>query len=90
MPSQALSDPRRERARNDELDEVPHRYRPGETYGRCPTCHAPLEPKRNEWGSPVGRPPTYCRTRCRVFAWRRDGDPDGPLNHSKAAKGRYY
>lgn len=82
MPSPALSDPRRERAANDELEEVPHPWRG--TYGRCPVCHAPLQPKRNKWGQVIGRPATYCGTRCRVFAWRRHGDPDGPLDRTRA------
>ena len=78
MPSQALSDPRHERPTNDALPES--------GYGRCPTCHVPLEPKRNEWGMILGRPATYCGGRCRIFAWRRDGDPDGTLNRSKSSK----
>jgi hypothetical protein len=74
MPSQALSDPREERAANDAIDWAGR---------RCPVCHAPVV-------GHGGR--KYCRrfegdARCRMFAWRRDGDPDGPLNPMKARAG---
>lgn len=80
MPSQALSDPRRERAANDALRAYP-------PDNRCPVCHAPLRPREAPMGRGTsGRKPTYCSTRCRMFAWRRNGDPDGRLDHARASK----
>lgn len=79
MPSPALSDPRRERARNDEQ----RGYRPGRD---CPVCHVHLGTPRAMGGHAIRPDKVYCGPRCRVFAWRRDGDPDGPLNYAKASK----
>lgn len=78
MSSQALSNPRLERKANDALPAYPPE-------NRCPVCHAPLRPPSAPMGhGTAGRKPTYCSARCRMYAWRRDGNPDGPLNYRKA------
>lgn len=79
MPSPALSDPRSERAAND--------AERGYIEGRdCPVCHRQLATRNSVYSraATCRSDKHYCSARCRMFAWRRNGDPDGPLDHAKA------
>lgn len=76
MPSQALQDPRDERAANGE-------YREGRD---CPVCWGDLATPTAIRGRQVRQGKRFCSTRCRMFAWRRGGDPDGDLDFRRQSR----
>jgi hypothetical protein len=79
MPSSAIRETSlaTDRARNAELDAP---------FGRCRTCHAPLPDPRPDpryFSRRPGRPREFCRPACKLYAWRRGGDPDAELDYRR-------